>query len=155
MFKSCAHLIECPELPATDLRDYCYSTMFAGCRSLTKTGQTLWTNTANRSCEYMFVGCRSLTDVSDTIFSNNVNLTSECYWGMFEKCTNITSVRILKKVLPDSADKCFGSMFFGCSALSEIVYYCDKLGEDTNTGINHTFKWVERVSSTGTWYNAN
>ncbi|MDD7754878.1 MAG: hypothetical protein PUJ51_10295 [Clostridiales bacterium] len=74
---------------------------------------------------------------------------------MFEKCTNITSVRILKKVLPDSADGCFGRLFAGCSNLSEIVYYCDKLGEDSNTGINHTFNWVENVSSTGTWYNAN
>ena len=46
-------------------------------------------------------------------------------------------------------------MFSGCSALSEIVYYCDKLGEDANTGINHTRYWVQYVSSTGTWYNAN
>ena len=149
MFKSCAHLIECPELPATDLRDYCYSAMFAGCRSLTKTGNVSWTNTANRCCEYMFKGCTGLTDVSDTIFYDNVNLTTACYWGMFEKCTNITSVRILKKVLPDSADKCFVGMFFDCSSLSEIVYYCDKLGEDANTGINHTSYWVGFVSSTG------
>mgnify|MGYP003511867621 FL=1 len=129
--------------------------MFSGCTGLTKTGQTLWTNTANRCCEYMFGGCTGLTDISDTIFSDDINLTSECYVSMFERCTNITSVRILKKVLPDSAAGCFDIMFAGCSKLSEIVYYCDKLGEDSNTGINHTFKWVEGVSSTGTWYNAN
>ena len=154
MFENCANLTNITELPAETLKDYCYSYMFSGCTNLTKTGQTLWTNTANRCCEYMFRGCTGLTDISDTIFSDNVNLTSECYWGMFQDCTNISSVRILKKVLPDSADKCFGRLFVGCSSLSEIVYYCDKLGEDTNTGINHTVQWVDGVSSTGTWYNA-
>ena len=155
MFRSCVNLFEVPELPAQTLKDYCYSFMFAGCTGLTKTGDILWTNTANRCCEYMFYMCTGLTDISDTIFSNNVNLTSECYWGMFLDCTNISSVRILKKVLPDSADSCFGRLFAGCSALSEIIYFCDKLGEDTNTGINHTYQWVQNVSSTGTWYNAN
>ena len=155
MFENCTNLTNVPELPATVLKDYCYSYMFSGCTKLTKTGQTYWTNTANRCCEYMFKGCTGLTDISDTIFSNNVNLTSECYYGMFENCTNITSVTIHKKVLPDSANKCFGRMFAGCSALSEIVYYCDKLGEDSNTEINHTYQWVQNVSSTGDWYNAN
>ena len=155
MFANCKNLTNVPDLPATDLKDYCYGNMFGGCTKLTKTGEVSWTNTANRSCEYMFAGCTGLTDISDTIFSDNVNLTTECYVGMFERCTNISSVRILKKVLPDSANGCFDIMFAGCSKLSEIVYYCNKLGEDTNTGINHTFKWVERVSSTGTWYNAN
>lgn len=155
MFENCTNLTNIPELPATDLKDYCYSNMFSGCTGLTKTGQTLWTNTANRSCEYMFSVCTGLTDVSDTIFFDNVNLTTECYYGMFENCTNITSVTISKKVLLDSANKCFGRIFAGCSKLSNIVYYCDKLGENTNTGINHTYQWVQNVSSTGTWYNAN
>lgn len=155
MFYNCKNLVECPELSATDLKDYCYSYMFSGCTNLTKTGQTSWTNTANRCCEYMFFGCTGLTSISDTIFSNNVNLTSECYWGMFQDCTNISSVTIHKKVLPDSADSCFARLFAGCSKLSKIVYYCDKLGEDPNTEINHTYQWVEGVSPTGVWYNAN
>lgn len=155
MFYNCKNLVECPELPATDLKDYCYSYMFSGCTRLTKTGQTSWTNTSNRCCEYMFFGCTGLTSISELIFSNNVNLTSECYWGMFQDCTNISSVTILKKVLPDSSDSCFGRLFAGCSKLSEIVYYCDKLGEDPNTEINHTYQWVEGVSPTGDWYNAN
>ena len=155
MFENCTNLTNVPDLPATDLKNYCYSNMFSGCTGLTKTGNVSWTNTANRSCEYMFYGCTGLTDVSYTIFSDNVNLTSGCYYGMFQDCTNISSVTILKKVLPDSADGCFGRLFAGCSKLSKITYYCDKLGEDSNTGINHTFKWVKGVSSTGTWYNAN
>lgn len=155
MFENCINLVEFSGLPATDLKNYCYSYMFSGCTGLTKTGQTLWTNTANRCCEYMFKGCTGLTDISDTIFSDNVNLTTECYYGMFENCTNITSVTISKKTLPDTANKCFGRLFAGCSKLSNIVYYCGKLGEDTNTGINHTYQWVQNVSSTGDWYNAN
>lgn len=155
MFQSCINLTNVPDLPATDLKDYCYSHMFAGCTGLTQTGQTSWTNTANRCCEYMFYGCTGLTEVSDTIFYNNVNLTSGCYCGMFENCTNITSVTILKKVLSDSADGCFGVLFAGCSKLSEIIYFCDKLGEDSDTGVNYTYQWVKGVSSTGTWYNAN
>lgn len=155
MFENCTNLTNAPDLPATDLKDSCYSYMFSGCTSLKKTGNVQWSNTANRCCEYMFIGCTGLTNVSDTIFYDNVNLTTECYWGMFQDCTNISSVRILKKVLPDSADGCFGRMFAGCSDLSEIVYCCNKLGEDTNTEINHTYQWVEGVSSTGTWFNAN
>lgn len=149
MFWGCKNLTTVPELPATDLKDYCYAFMFYNCKKLTKTGQTLWTNTSNRSCEYMFWSCTGLTDISDTIFSDNVNLASECYWGMFQDCTNISSVTIHKKVLPDSADGCFGRLFAGCSKLSMITYYCDKLGEDANTEINHTYQWVEGVSSTG------
>ncbi|MDD7754877.1 MAG: hypothetical protein PUJ51_10290 [Clostridiales bacterium] len=53
--------------------------MFSACTKLTKTGQTSWTNTANRSCEYMFMGCPGLTDISDTIFSDDINLTTNCY----------------------------------------------------------------------------
>lgn len=155
MFESCKNLVEVPELPAETLQDYCYSQMFSGCTKLTKTGQTSWSNTANRCCEYMFSGCTGLTEISTLIFSDNVNLTSECYWGMFSNCTNISSVTIHKKVLPDSADACFGRLFAGCSKLSKITYYCDKLGEDSNTGINHTYEWVQDVSSSGTWYNAN
>lgn len=155
MFENCKNLGEVPELSAETLQDYCYSHMFSGCTGLTKTGKTSWTNTANRCCEYMFSGCTGLTEVSDTIFSDNVNLASGCYWGMFENCTNITSVTINKKVLPDSADGCFGRLFAGCSKLSKIDYYCDKLGEDSNTGINHTYQWVQNVSQTGDWYNAN
>ena len=155
MFENCTNLTNIPELPAQTLKDYCYSNMFSGCTKLTKTGNVSWTNTASRCCEYMFMDCTGLINVSDTIFSDNVNLTRECYWGMFQDCTNIYTVRILKKVLPDSADSCFGRMFAGCSKLSEIVYYCDNLGGVSNTEINHTFKWVDGVSSTGTWYNAN
>ena len=87
----------------------------------------------------MFLNCTGLTDISDTIFSNNVNLTTECYYGMFENCTNISSVTIHNKVLPDSANGCFGRLFAGCSKLSKITYYCDKLGEDSNPEINHTY----------------
>ena len=155
MFYNCKNLVEVPELPAETLQDYCYSNMFSSCTGLTKTGNVSWTNTARRCCEYMFKGCTGLTDISNTIFSNNVNLTTECYYGMFENCTNITSVTISKKVLSDTANKCFGRMFAGCSKLANIVYYCNKLGEDTNTEINHTYQWVQNVSPTGTWYNAN
>ena len=155
MFYNCKNLVEAPELPAETLQDYCYSNMFNGCTKLTKTGQLSWTNTANRCCEYMFTGCTVLTYISDTIFSNNVNLTSACYWGMFQDCKNISSVTIHNKVLPDSADGCFGRLFAGCSKLSMITYYCDKLGEYSNTEINPTYEWVQDVSSTGKWYNAN
>lgn len=155
MFEGCKNLVEVPELPAETLQDYCYSYMFSGCTKLTKTGQTSWSNTANGCCECMFMGCTGLTEISTLIFSDNVNLTSECYWGMFSNCTNISSVTIHKKVLPDSAGNCFGRLFAGCSKLSKITYYCDKLGEDLNTGINHTYEWVQDVSSSGTWYNAN
>ena len=113
MFSGCTNLTNIPELPAETLTKYCYYGMFSG--------------------------CTGLTYISDTIFSNNVNLTTECYYGMFENCTNITSVTISKKTLPDTANKCFGRLFAGCSKLSNIVYYCNKLGEDSNTGINHTY----------------
>ena len=70
---------------------------------------------------------------------------------LLDKGFILTCVYIFNKVL----DKCFGRLFAGCSKLSMITYYCNKLGEDSNTGINHTYQWVEGVSPTGTWYNAN
>lgn len=155
MFANCTGLTAVPELPAAILKNGCYSYMFANCTGLTKTGNVSWINTANDCCEYMFSNCTSLTDISGSIFSDNINLTNACYSRMFENCTNITSVTISKKTLPDSADGCFAGLFSGCSKLSEIVYYCNKLGENTNTGINHTYQWVQNVRSRGTWYNAN
>ena len=60
MFQGCTSLIAAPILPATTLAEYCYTNMFFGCTSLT-TAPDLLAPTLEANCySYMFYGCSSL-----------------------------------------------------------------------------------------------
>ena len=81
MFQGCASLTTAPELPATTLATYCYSSMFQGCASLTTAPKLPATTLANRCYYYMFRDCASLnyikamftTTPSTSYMSNWVN----------------------------------------------------------------------------------
>lgn len=63
LFKNCTALTSAPELPMTELVDYCYYCMFYGCTSLTK-GPDLPALKLVEYCYYnLFRGCTSLMRV--------------------------------------------------------------------------------------------
>ena len=60
MFYGCASLVQAPELPATQLTEYCYGDMFSGCTSLVQAPE-LPATTLEIACYHaMFSGCTSL-----------------------------------------------------------------------------------------------
>lgn len=60
LFKGCKQLTSAPDLPATELYDYCYNNMFYGCTSLEK-APALPATTLKQSCySGMFGGCTAL-----------------------------------------------------------------------------------------------
>ena len=60
MFLGCISLTQAPALPATTLANYCYSSMFQGCTSLTQAPALPATTLANHCYSSMFKVCRSL-----------------------------------------------------------------------------------------------
>lgn len=81
MFNGCTSLTTAPELPATTLANYCYSTMFNGC-TLLMTAPVLPATTLFKNCySNMFSGCTNLNYIkamfttipSDTYTSNWVS----------------------------------------------------------------------------------
>ena len=60
MFYGCTSLTTAPSLPATTLANYCYSSMFYGCTSLTTAPSLPATTLANRCYLSMFYGCTKI-----------------------------------------------------------------------------------------------
>jgi hypothetical protein len=92
MFYGCTSLTSAPVLPATTLAYYCYYCMFYGCTSLT-TAPVLPATTLAEGCyTTMFNGCTSLTSVPELPATT---LALGCYAGMFQDCTSLTSAPAL------------------------------------------------------------
>jgi hypothetical protein len=64
MFYNCTSLTKAPELPATILNEFCYSNMFYNCTSLTKAPELPATELVGKCYSYMFYGCTTLTGAS-------------------------------------------------------------------------------------------
>ena len=86
MFYSCTSLTTAPSLPATTLANSCYSSMFRGCTSLTTAPSLPATTLANSCYYYMFYNCRNLTTVPSLPATT---LATRCYYSMFFYCTSI------------------------------------------------------------------
>ena len=113
LFEDCKQLTSAPDLPATELYDYCYNSMFKGCKSLEK-APALPATTLKQSCySGMFGGCTSLVTAPDLPATQ---IAEDCYSYMFQGCTSLTNV---PTELPAKAmaDHCYASMFQGCTSL--------------------------------------
>ena len=113
LFEDCEQLTSAPDLPATELYDYCYNSMFKGCKSLEK-APALPATTLKQSCySGMFGGCTSLVTAPDLPATQ---IAEDCYSYMFQGCTSLTNV---PTELPAKAmaDHCYASMFQGCTSL--------------------------------------
>ena len=115
LFDGCTQLTSAPELPATDLANYCYYEMFKGCTSLT-TAPKLPATTLAKSCyNSMFSGCTSLTRAPQLPATTLANC-DYCYSKMFNGCTSLTTAPELKA--EELAGYCYTEMFSGCTALT-------------------------------------
>ena len=131
-------------IPATTVRQQCYSQMFQGCTSLIKTPKTVGSSAMTWSGQYcfsnMFSYCTSLTTPSSTLLPA-LNLGTQCYWYMFEGCTALQTAPDLPA--PNTASQCYQGMFKNCSSLNYIKVL-------SNSSFTMT-EWVSGVASSGTF----
>lgn len=92
LFKGCSVLTSAPQLPATELKDYCYYSMFEGCTSLEKAPKLPAKELDNYCYESMFKGCTSLTKAPEL---RATKIKEGCYKSMFEDCKKLISVTML------------------------------------------------------------
>ena len=114
LFQDCSLLTSAPDLPATNLAEYCYISMFEGCTSLTKAPELPAPN-LSRYCYYsMFKDCKSLTTAPELPATE---LAENCYGNMFEGCWDLTEAPNLPAIYLESS--CYSHMFDGCSSLTK------------------------------------
>ena len=92
LFGGCKELTSAPELKATTLADFCYSSMFQGCTSLTAAPELKATTLAGYCYSGMFSGCTSLTAAPEL---KATTLADFCYSSMFQDCTKLSTVTML------------------------------------------------------------
>ena len=114
LFRDCTKLVSAENLilPATTLAEYCYSSMFDRCTSLTTAPELPATTLENYCYECMFDRCTSLTTAPELPATT---LDYGCYDNMFNGCTSLTTAPELPvTTLPDG---CYRQMFYGCTSL--------------------------------------
>lgn len=137
LFSNCLALVAPPSLPATQLSDHCYHSLFTG--SGIESAPALPATEMKTSCYiWMFNGCKNLKEAPALpavslaewcyyeMFSECSSLTSApalpatemeylCYWDMFRDCTSLTSAPALPAT--SLATECYREMFKGCTSL--------------------------------------
>lgn len=115
LFKDCTQLTSAPDLPATELYDYCYNSMFKGCTSLEK-APNLPATTLKQSCySGMFQDCTSLRE-APTLQAKK--MVPSAYRGMFNGCTSLVTAPALPAT--QIAEECYSYMFFNCTSLTNV-----------------------------------
>ena len=103
-------------------------------------GQTIISNPC--ALAYLFYKCTGLVSAENLILPAT-ELTTACYAGMFEGCTNMIKAPLLPATKTSSG--CYKRLFYGCSKIN----YIKMLATDAyNYALS---QWVYGVSPTGTF----
>lgn len=113
MFSGCKALTTAPELPATTLAQNCYQKMFLNCISLTTAPALPATTLASYCYECMFDYCSLLTAAPELPATT---LANYCYQYMFDYCTSLTTAPELPATT--LAQSCYSKMFRKCTSLT-------------------------------------
>lgn len=115
LFSGNIHLINAEHLvlPATELNDNCYYSMFDGCTSLTTAPKLPATTLAGSCYENMFSTCSSLTAAPELPATT---LDTHCYFSMFSDCTSLATAPALPATT--LAMSCYAYMISGCTSLT-------------------------------------
>ena len=115
LFEGCKQLTSAPDLPATELYDYCYNSMFKGCESLEE-APALPATTLKQSCyNEMFQGCISLKEAP---VLRAMDMAPSAYRSMFRGCTSLVTAPALPATT--TAEYCYQNMFMGCASLKNV-----------------------------------
>lgn len=126
MFYGCSSLTEVPDLPATELGDFCCFRMFMACSSLV-TAPALPATTLAKGCYAdMFWQCSSLTTAPDL---PSTLLVERCYENMFADCYSLASIKCLATDI--TADSCVA---FWTQAVASTGTFVKAANTDWPTG---------------------
>lgn len=138
MFGYCTSLTGISEISATTINPYGCKGMFSGCNSLTQPATLNITTLADSCYREMYAGCTSLTETPDLPVTT---LAQYCYYDMFSGCTGLTGCTSLPATT--LAEQCYAWMFEGCRNLK----YIKCLATDISAN-NATASWVSGVQTT-------
>ena len=113
LFYNCDYLITIPELPATTLAYQCYENMFYSCNLLNVVPALPATTLAQSCYTSMFAYCTSLQTAPELPATT---LAVNCYYRMFEHCTSLTTAPVLPATT--MSYMCYYSMFDSCTSLT-------------------------------------
>ena len=113
LFKECRNLVSAPELPATTLKQYCYSGMFESCINLTTAPELPAMKLEPYCYDHMFTYCTHLTNAP---VLPATTLAYGCYWYMFSYCDYLETAPALPATTLEPS--CYASMFQTCSRLT-------------------------------------
>ncbi len=142
LFESCRGGDLGPDLPATELAEGCYESMFSDCsRPNFPVGYKLLAKLLYKNC-YKNMFENSLG--SNLPLLPATELAEGCYMGMFYNC-QISTIDL--PATTKLAKDCYYAMFYGCKLLREIKLYYEG-------NYNSTFfsGWVTGVASSGRFY---
>ena len=150
------------ELPATTLKEYCYHSMFFGCKALV-TPPTLPATKLENSCyNSMFFSCFSMVTPPALPATE---LKDNCYQSMFDDCKSLEATPRLPAT--ELKKGCYYSMFEDCTSLKEAWvkanykagdpdYECDDMFTGCKSGgVLHTAStstaWAPGTAMPGDW----
>jgi len=117
-------ITETPELPATELADYCYQWMFESCGNLTKASALPASELKEGCYGSMFYNCSSLEKAPALPATK---LANWCYQQMFRDCTSLKTAPALPAT--ELKDYCYDNMFRNTGLTKAPALPADKLGE--------------------------
>ena len=114
-------------LPATEVADSCYFSMFNGCYALKSAPALPAKEVGERSYQWMFNYCTSLEAAPEVPAEK---LGEYCYYAMFYNCDKLTEAPVLPAT--ELKDYCYAWMFENCDGLKSapalpattLAYYC-------------------------------
>ncbi|MBE6253529.1 MAG: hypothetical protein E7109_08460 [Bacteroidales bacterium] len=130
-------------LPATNLVERCYMSMFRNCTSLTRTPVFRVEKTAEKCCYNMFRACSALVNVSD-IELPAMELSMDCYRELFRECSQLKTCPVLPA--PTLVKECYRQMF-SKSGITTIVCLATDISAELCLD-----QWMSDVAGGGTFY---
>lgn len=142
-------LTQAPELPATEVGNRSYASMFASCKALKKAPELPATTLGDFCYQNMFEYCSALEEgpsiLPTTVWGPYTSAEhSGCYQSMFSSCTTLVKAPKLPATTLTANKNQYQSMFNGCSALS----YIDMDAPGSLNG-NNSQNWVQGVAAKG------
>lgn len=138
MFSGCKALVTPPTLPAIELENSCYGSMFRSCSSMVTPPELPATELKNNCYQSMFDNCKSL---ETTPRLPATELKKGCYYSMFEDCTSLKEAWVKANVkVGDPGFECT-NMFYGCTNASTSQFH---------TG-DSKVNWTAQFSNLSQW----
>ena len=89
--------------------------MFNGCTNLVTAPYFVIPVAGSFGCQQMFDNCQKLKTVAGQIVLSSSTTSTNCYWGMFRNCKQLTEAPALPAT--SVAQSSYEKMFYGCTSL--------------------------------------